>query len=121
MTAHPKPTSYRNPDLLEAVSFVPCVSCFVWNYTQAAHLGGLAQGKGRSVKVPDSHIAGLCTVHPRSSKLIVGCHELLDQHKLDPTREYEFIAKTYIALVERGLLVVDKKLLKQLRFERNGS
>ncbi len=118
MPPHPKQTNYRNPDLLEAVSTIPCVSCFVWHKTQAAHIGGLAEGKGGALKVADSHVAGLCTVHRVGHHLVDGCHERFDQHKIDGSRAWEFIAKTYIALIESGLLKVDTKMLKQIRAQR---
>jgi hypothetical protein len=115
MPPHPKPVSYRNPDLLKAVSTVHCVSCYVWNHTQAAHIGGLAEGKGGAIKVADSYIAALCTVHRRGNHLVQGCHEQFDLHKIDGAFAWEFIAKTYIAMIESGVLRVDKKRLKELK------
>jgi hypothetical protein len=104
---------FRSERLRQAVAAVPCVCCGLWNYTQAAHIGGLAEGKGGALKVPDSHIASLCTLHPGfgpggSHQLVSGCHELFDLHQIDAARGWEFIAKTYIWLVENGRLKVVK-------------
>lgn len=98
---------FRSEPLRRAVAQAPCACCGRWGYSQAAHIGGLAQGKGDKLKVPDSHIAALCTVHPGNGiggALKPGCHEDFDQHRIPAERGWEFIAKTYIWLVENGLL-----------------
>jgi len=80
----------------------------VWLYSQAAHVGGLADGKGRGLKVPDSHVAALCAPHPsnKAGILVPGCHADFDEHRIDADRGWEFIAKTYIWLIEDGRLRV---------------
>jgi hypothetical protein len=111
MYSNPKIPVYRNDRLRLAVSTLPCVRCWIEGYTQAAHLGGLMQGKGRGLKVSDAHLAALCG--PRVG--VIGCHQTVDQYLseyggLDPDQralaEAVLIAKTYILLVERGLLRV---------------
>lgn len=120
MSPHQKPSSYRNEDLLMGARLVHCVCCGVWNHTQAAHIGTVADGKGRGIKVSDSQIAALCTVHQDNrNRLVAGCHEQFDQYKIDQARGYEFIAKTYIAMIEMGILKVDKKVLRDLIAERS--
>jgi hypothetical protein len=97
---------YRSEDLRYAATRLRCVRCGAAE-AQAAHIGGLAEGKGRGLKVADSRIAALCP--DRFGAL--GCHTLIDQHKVecDP---WELIAKTYIALVEAGALEVAKSWRK---------
>jgi len=102
MPSYLKTPIYRNEALLRAVHEIACVCCGAWGYTQAAHVGGVAQGKGRGIKVSDSRIAALCCDRPQK----VGCHTQFDQHKIDQARGPEFIAATYIALIEAGLIVV---------------
>ena len=102
-----KTPAWRSEDLRRAVSTLPCVICGIEGYTQCAHIGGLEDGKGRGLKVADSHIGALCTIHPGAGgNLVVGCHEKLDQHKLGPGLEALIVSKTYILLMERGLLKV---------------
>ena len=112
MWSNPKVPIFRNETLLRQVATLPCVCCGIWGYTQAAHIGGLAEGKGGALKVSDSRIAALCTVHPDPRglgfPLALGCHEQFDQGKIDPSRGVEFIALTYIALIEGGKLKVVK-------------
>jgi hypothetical protein len=98
---------FRDIRLRKAAAAAPCACCGIWGYSQAAHVGGLAEGKGGKLKVPDSHIAALCTIHPNPrspDKLTLGCHEDFDQHRIPAERGWEFIAKTYIWLVENGRL-----------------
>lgn len=107
---------YRNPDLLAAVRKLECVSCAREKHTQAAHSNQARFGKGRNHKSSDAAIMALCTVNLSTSK--PGCHEKLDQGK-DMSKEerrafeYEHIAMTLIALIERGYLVVDKARLEK--------
>jgi len=96
---------FRSERLRKAVAAAPCACCGLWGYSQAAHIGGLAEGKGGRLKVPDSHIAALCMIHPNAKgELVLGCHDEFDQHRIPPERGWEFIAKTYIWLIEDGRL-----------------
>ena len=96
---------FRSERLRKAVAAAPCACCGIWGFSQAAHIGGLAEGKGGKLKVPDSHIAALCTVHTNGrGTLVPGCHEDFDQHRVPAERGWEFIAKTYIWLVENERL-----------------
>jgi hypothetical protein len=99
---------YRDERLRRAIASLACVCCGRHGYTQSAHIGGVAEGKGMRLKVSDSLEAALCTVHPEGSFLVDGCHEKFDQYKIDNDRGWEFIAKTYVALIEAGLIRVVK-------------
>lgn len=99
---------YRDEKLRRAIATLPCVCCGRHGYTQAAHIGGVAEGKGMRLKVSDSLEAALCTLHPEGGHLVAGCHEKFDQYQIDNDRGWEFIAKTYAALIEAGLLKVAK-------------
>ena len=99
---------YRDDNLRRAIATLPCVCCGRWGSTQAAHIGGVQEGKGMRIKVSDSLEAALCTVHEEGGKLVEGCHEKFDQYKIDNERGWEFIARTYVALLEAGLLKVAK-------------
>ena len=94
-----KDVKYRSEPYLRAVASLPCVRCGVWGYTQAAHMGGLAHGKGGRTKVSDARTAALCG--PRTG--IPGCHAEVGDG-LDGG--YEWIALTVIALIEAGQLKV---------------
>lgn len=108
-----KQPAFRSEDLRRAVAYLPCVFCGVVGHTQAAHIGGLGEGKGGALKVPDSRVAALC-----SDRLgVVGCHTKFDQRTLLVEGSgdlayhalgYKLIALTYILLVEHGLLKVLK-------------
>jgi len=115
----PKIAIFRNEELRRVVALVPCAACGAIGRTQCAHIGGLKQGKGAKLKVPDSHVASLCTV----TLGFLGCHEKFDQYlwltvdgvsydTSDPmVRErlcWMLIAKTYIMVVEAGLLKVHR-------------
>jgi hypothetical protein len=110
MWSSPKQEIFRSLDLRRVVATLPCVNCWIVGWTQAAHIGGLAQGKGGALKVPDSYLAALCGPHPDpvlpSNPLLPGCHNDYDEHRLDPQCGWEFIARTYILLVERGIVRV---------------
>ena len=102
-----KEVIYRNEKLRRAVAKLPCVCCGLHGFTQCAHIGGVAEGKGMGIKVPDTDVAALCTLHPNNlGKLVDGCHEKLDRHEIDPALGPTFIARTFRGLLLEGLLVV---------------
>lgn len=102
----PKPATYRDPRLRELVAQLPCVNCGIEGRTQAAHLN---IGKGMGTKASDAAIAALCF----SGIDWQGCHESYDQGR-DMSREerrafgYRVVALTYVALLERGWLTIDR-------------
>ena len=94
----PKPQTYRSEKLRRAVAALPCVNCGCVGATQTAHAN---TGKGMGIKTSDARVAALC----------VACHTELDQggsmSKAERRAfENEVIAKTYVALIEAGLLQV---------------
>lgn len=96
VVAVPKPQTYRSEKHLARVRKLPCVDCGRIGATQASHTN---QMKGMAIKAPDSHLMALC----------VECHARLDQGgkmTRDERRAYEWemVARTYIALMERGML-----------------
>ncbi|WP_207000703.1 hypothetical protein [Trinickia mobilis] len=98
----PKLVTFRSEDLRRAVVTLPCMNCGIERYTQAAH-GNTDKGQG--LKASDAAIAALCCDRPG----VRGCHAMLDQggamgKEERRAFELEMIAKTYIALIERGLL-----------------
>ncbi|OJB09148.1 hypothetical protein [Burkholderia ubonensis] len=102
----PKLLTFRSEQLRRAVTTLPCMHCGVEGYTQAAHAN---YGKGGAQKASDAAIAALCCDRPG----VRGCHSMLDSGGVLPKTErrafeMEMVAKTYIALVERGLLRVEK-------------
>lgn len=103
MTAHvsfPKPTTFRSERLRRAIATLPCMDCGRSGATQAAHAN---QFKGMAIKASDARVAALC----------VSCHARLDTGG-DMTKterrayETEMVLKTYICLMESGLLEVAK-------------
>jgi hypothetical protein len=102
----PKVLTFRSEHLRRAVVQLPCMKCGIEGHTQAAHMN---LGKGGGIKASDAALAALCCDRPG----VRGCHALLDQGGKLPKLErrafeVEMVAKTYIALVERGLLEVSK-------------
>jgi hypothetical protein len=86
----------RSLKLLEAVRSLNCVCCGREG-VQAAHSNLLEHGKGRGIKATDAAIMALCPA----------CHADLDSGStLTKERkkqlQYEFISKTYIALMQNG-------------------
>ncbi|HKR45463.1 MAG TPA: hypothetical protein VJU59_38310 [Paraburkholderia sp.] len=84
------------------------MNCGVEKYTQAAHMN---LGKGQGIKASDAALAALCCDRPGMR----GCHALLDQGGIFTKAErrafeLEMVAKTYIALMERGLLKVSREV-----------
>lgn len=107
---------FRCIDLLAAVRQLDCVHCGKSGRTQAAHSNQLRFGKGKGIKGSDAAIMALCGCDYGTP----GCHAELDQgaHMTKQERyafEYEHIALTLIALIECGLLVVDKERLKHVQ------
>ena len=100
----PKTLTFRSEELRRIVAQLPCVCCGIAGYTQAAHMN---LGKGQGIKASDAALAALCADRLGTR----GCHAMLDQSgvmdKLERrVFEAEMVVKTYIALVERGLLTV---------------
>jgi hypothetical protein len=100
----PKALTYRSEALRRAVTSLPCMKCGIEGYTQAAHMNF---GKGGAIKASDAALAALCADRPGAR----GCHAMLDQGGDLPKTErrafeFEMVAKTYIALAERGMLEV---------------
>lgn len=90
----------RSPRLLSVVRALPCVCCRAHG-AQAAHANLLEFGKGRGIKASDSAIMALC--HACHSDLDQGAALSKEQKK---QLQYEWIAKTYITLMEGGSLDV---------------
>jgi hypothetical protein len=90
---------YRDEDLRRLVATLPCVGCGATGNTQAAHSNLLRHGKGKSIKATDAAIMALCHDY---------CHPELDQGDLtEDERErltHQYIADTYILLIETGKL-----------------
>jgi hypothetical protein len=102
----PKKLTFRSEGLKRLVVMLPCMKCGIEGYTQAAHMN---LGKGGAIKASDAALAALCCDRVG----VRGCHSLLDQGGKLPKAErrafeLEMVAKTYIALVERGLLEASK-------------
>lgn len=57
------------------VASLPCISCGVWGYSQAAHAN---TGKGMGLKSDDSTCFPLCA----DRYMVRGCHSLFDQGAL---------------------------------------
>lgn len=97
VAAVPKPKTYRNRAHLDRVASLPCVDCGADDGTVvAAHMNA---GKGMAIKATDAAVAALC----------FRCHSRLDQGGAMTCTErrayeWEMVARTYIALVERGLI-----------------
>lgn len=68
----------RSSSYRRAVAALPCVSCGLDGYSQAAHANGLEWGKGMGLKADDAAIFPLCADRPG----IRGCHSLFDQGAL---------------------------------------
>ena len=94
--------TYRNRDLIGVVHELCCVNCGA-HEVQAAHANLQEFGKGMGAKASDAAIMSLCP----------SCHAALDQGK-DMTKEqrrmmqFECITRTYVQLMERGLIEVAK-------------
>ena len=99
MPSYLKTATFRSEPLRRLVTRIACVRCGVWGYNQGAHMGGLAEGKGRGLKVSDARVAALCG--PRVG--IPGCHAEVGDGRGD--EGLKWVALTYIALVEAGELV----------------
>ena len=89
---------YRSEKLKQLVRQIPCVECGA-KPVQAAHSNLVEHGKGKAIKASDAAIAALCP----------DCHREFDNgtslnaDELE-ARTYRYIAQTYIALIETGLL-----------------
>ena len=96
VVAVPKPVTFRSEKHLARVRQLPCVDCGREGMTQAAHAN---QSKGMGIKASDLACCALC----------VDCHRRLDQGG-QMTRaerrayEWEMVARTYIALMEEGVI-----------------
>lgn len=98
---------FRSEALRRAVAELECVNCRREQSTQCAHAN---QSKGMSIKASDARAMALC----------VDCHRYLDQSggmTREQRREFEseMVARTLVALIERGVLVVDTKRFREGR------
>lgn len=98
--------TFRSEDLRRAVVQLECVACGRFGFTQAAH-GNVGKGAGK--KASDAAIMALCGPGPG----FLGCHSMLDQGGVMAKQErraweYEMIARTYIRLMEQGVLMLVK-------------
>lgn len=75
----PKTPPARAPKYLRWVATLPCASCGIQGYTQAAHPNF---GRGLGQKASDLDAFPLCCVRPGH----MGCHQMHDQ-LIDCTRE----------------------------------
>lgn len=96
VVAVPKPVTYRSEKHLARVRQIPCVRCGKEGESQAAHMNF---GKSAGKKASDAATGALCPT----------CHFWLDQSGAMTKEErrafeWEMVARTYIALVERGLI-----------------
>lgn len=94
--AVPKVTTYRSEKHLARVRQIPCVRCGKEGESQAAHMN---LGKSLAKKASDAAVGSLCPI----------CHHWLDQSGAMTKEErrafeWEMVARTYIALMERGLI-----------------
>ncbi len=97
---------FRSESLRRAVASLECMHCGLEGSTQASHSNQSRDGRGTGHKASDAFLAALCFV----------CHNEVDySHKL--SREDKLgmwenaYRKTSRALLERGLLIVDKTKL----------
>jgi hypothetical protein len=93
--------SYRSEKLRRAVAALPCMCCGQQGQTQAAHANLQGFGKGIGLKASDAALMALC----------VRCHAELDQGTAMTKAErrnvqYEWIARTWVALAEQGKIAV---------------
>ena len=94
--------TWRSPKLLKACRELPCQRCGAEDGTVcAAHSNSLSDGKGRSLKAPDSCVAALC----------FRCHQMIDQgcEMSKEERREEWMnahVKTLRAFFERELVRV---------------
>lgn len=72
MTAYPKAKAVRSEKYRRLVALMPCFSCGIEGYSQAAHPNN---GKGAGMKTSDLDCFPLCSDRPG----VRGCHSLHDQ------------------------------------------
>lgn len=94
-----KSPPFRSEALRRAVADLPCARCGIEGYTQSAHVGGVADGKGMGIKVSDARIAALCADRPG----VRGCHSIVGDGHND-ANAIAYVAKTLIQLIESGAL-----------------
>src|SRR3974390_1672224 len=106
--------TFRSETYRRYIASLPCAHCGLEGYSQAAHVGGLAEGKGGGLKVSDARCIPLCGDRPE----VAGCHTKFDRHerpfeRLGTANEWgERVAKEIIfQALESGVLVVKLKSL----------
>lgn len=92
--------TFRSAAHLAIVRLVECSNCESPPPNEAAHSNLLRHGKGKGIKASDAASFAACHT----------CHAAFDQgkHLTKQEREaltHEYISKTVIRLIERGLLV----------------
>lgn len=95
-----KTPMFRSEALRRLVAALPCQSCGLVGFTQAAHANLSVYGKGMGLKASDAALMALC----------VKCHAELDQGGLMTRDErlhfqHQMITKTLIELIETGQLI----------------
>lgn len=75
MTAIPKTRPARDEKYRRLIATMPCFSCGIDGYSQAAHSNLAKHGKGGAQKASDYATFPLCCERPG----VQGCHSLFDQ------------------------------------------
>ena len=75
LSVMPKSQPARHDGYRRLVAHLPCISCGVEGYSQAAHSNN---GKGMAIKADDREAFPLCADRPGQR----GCHSMLDQGAL---------------------------------------
>ena len=75
MIAFPKTTTARSEAYRRLVAAMPCRSCGIQGYSQAAHPNS---GKAKGAKADDRFCFALCCDRPS----VKGCHARFDQYEL---------------------------------------
>jgi len=91
----PKTPALRSEPYRRAVAALPCKSCGIQGYSQAAHL----PPEGKGTKQDDRQIFALCCTRPS----IPGCHQDYDQYRMFTREQAMVIGRAWAADTRRQI------------------
>lgn len=93
----PKTKPHRDGKYLRLIASMPCFSCGIDGFSQAAHSNLAKHGKGGAQKASDYATFPLCCERPG----VMGCHSLFDQGVIVTKLNKETVTDFWVASAQK--------------------
>lgn len=94
---YPKTKPHRDGKYLRLIATMPCFSCDIDGFSQAAHSNLAKHGKGGAQKASDYATFPLCCERPG----VMGCHSLFDQGVIVTKLNKEAVTDFWVASAQK--------------------